>query len=63
VSTIDDITVLDGGMEFHKPVIVLDLEFARKAVEQNEIALFVHQAVEALELSGKNVVYLEEAAE
>jgi hypothetical protein len=58
--SVEDVTVLDGGLTFDEPVIVLDLATARRAITEGEIALIVHEAAQALELSGKRVVYVRE---
>ena len=63
MSPVGDVIVLDGGWSNDGPCVVMDAEFARKALESGELPLFVHQALESLELSGKQVAVLSEQVE
>ena len=63
MSEISDLTILDDGehREFDFPCVILDADFARKALDANELPLFVHQALQAMELSGQCICVLKEA--
>jgi hypothetical protein len=60
---IADVNVLDGEWHAEKPVIIIDAETAWEAVIKGEIEQLVRNACSALSLSGKQVVFLEKAAE
>lgn len=62
MAEIENLEVLEGNREFDFPCVILDADFARKALEANELPLFVHQALEAMELSGRRVAILSEAS-
>jgi hypothetical protein len=57
---LEDITFLKGRWTPTEPVVVIDADFARKAIASGELALFVWQALEALESSTKTVIVLAE---
>lgn len=62
MSEITDVEILDGDRTFDEPCVILDAEFARKALVSGELPLFVHQALKAIELSGQKVAFLRESA-
>lgn len=57
----EDLNILDGDMTFDFDCVVIDADFARKAIERNELTLFVDQALKAMELSGKPIAILKES--
>lgn len=59
--TFDDLEVIEGERQFDFPCVVIDADFARKALAANELPLYVHQALKAMELSGRRVAILKEA--
>jgi hypothetical protein len=58
--TIADVHVLDGDWSVDAPVVILDAATARRAIELGELHNLVLDALNALELSGKAVVFLKE---
>lgn len=62
---ISDIEILDEGenrsLDF--PCVILDADFARKAIEEKELVFFVHKALEAMELSGQRICVLKETVD
>jgi hypothetical protein len=60
MSEITDVNVLEGDEVFDFSCIVIEAEFARKALASKELPLFVSQALAALELSGRTVAVLRE---
>ncbi len=59
---IADISSLEGDWEAANPVIILDSVLARRAIEMGELHNLILDAISALELSGKNVVVVQEAS-
>jgi hypothetical protein len=57
---IADINMVEGDMVFDFPAVILDADFARKAIERNELPMFVDQALKAMELSGQRFAILKE---
>ena len=55
-----DVEVLDGEWKSERPSIVLDAALARRAIENGELHNIVLDCLNALELSGKFVVYVAE---
>lgn len=60
---INDIELLEGERTFDFPCVILDAQFARKAIENKELAFFVDQALKAMELSGQRVAIVRESEE
>lgn len=58
MSDIADIQVLDGSWSSDAPVVILDAATARQAIELGKLHDIVLDALSALELSGKMVVFL-----
>ena len=63
MAEIADVTVLDGAWSSERPCIIVDAEIAQRALDEGEVVSLVRQALAALELSGKNVVFLLPEAE
>jgi hypothetical protein len=61
VAEISELEVLDGDRQFDFPCVILDADFARKAIESKELPFFVDQALKAMELSGQRVAILRES--
>jgi predicted nuclease of predicted toxin-antitoxin system len=57
----EDIEVLDGERTFDFDCVILDADFARKAIERGELPMFVDQALKSMELSGKTIAVLKES--
>ena len=55
-----DVEVLDGEWRAEKPCIVLDAALARRAIEEGELHNIVLDCLNALELSGKFIVFVAE---
>lgn len=60
MSEIGNLEILDEDRVFDFPAIILDVAFAKKALEQKELPFFIDQAIKALDLSGQRVAILRE---
>lgn len=63
MAEIGELEVLGEGESrlFYFPCVILEAGFARKAIEANELPLFVDQALKAMELSGQRICVLKES--
>lgn len=60
MTPIGDVEVLDGSRALEKPVVIIEAATAREALRSGEIADLVKTGLDAMELSGRDVVYLEQ---
>ena len=59
MAEISDVEFYEGTREIHGPTVVLDAATARLALDQGELEDLVEKALNALEMSGRSIVFVQ----